>query len=225
MIRRALKAAASAAVAICLLSACLITPAFAADASTATPAVVATTTATNTAVDLASIVTAIEGVIFSAAAAFLTWLGRRVILGIESWLGIQATAANTTVLNAAITTALGMARTRLDAALQGKTTVDVHNQLAASVAQQLVTDIPHILAFFGLDQAALEAKVIGMLGSALPPIQTVETPAPVASGPTTSRDDLLSQLKALLDGVTTTVTATAAAPAPAPVAGAQPATA
>ncbi len=43
-----------------------------------------------------------------------------------------------------------LARNKLDAALQGKETVDVHNQLAAMAAQLVVTKIPDTLAALGI---------------------------------------------------------------------------
>ncbi|WP_040849413.1 hypothetical protein, partial [Nitrospirillum viridazoti] len=158
---------AAGTAALCLISGA----ALAADAATGT----------DTSVTVANAVTAIEGSVFTGLAALLTRGGYLIVKDIRAWLGLQTTTANAVALQTAITTALGWARNRLDAALQGRETIDVHNQLAATVAQRVADEVPHLLEFFGLDQTGIEDKVVGLLGSALPPIQTVESPAPAAT--------------------------------------------
>jgi hypothetical protein len=167
----------------------------------------------STSIDFSSIIASVENVVFGLAAAAFAWLGHRVVSAIETWTGTQLTALHGDLLNGAITEALGLARNKLDATLQGKETVDVHNQLAATAAQLVVTKIPDTLAYLGISQAAVIDKIKGLLGIDLSPIQTVTivAPAPTTAAPTLDLDGWVKVFKA---AITQPDPATPPAPAP-----------
>jgi len=147
-------------------------------ACSASLAVAQTVTTTATSVDFSSVIASVENVVFGVAAGGFAWIAHRAVTAIENYTGTQLTVLHGNLLNAAITEALGLARNKLDAALQGKETVDVHNQLAATAAQLVVTKIPDTLTALGISQAAVLDKIKGLLGISLSPIQTISTPAP-----------------------------------------------
>lgn len=156
----------------------------------------AQTATASTSIDFSSIVASVENVVFGVAAAAFAWLGHRAVTVIENWTGTQLTALHGSLLDDAITEALGLARNKLDASLAGKETVDVHNQLAATAAQLVVTKIPDTLSYLGISQAAVIDKIKGLLGISLSPIQTVTTAAATAP----SAADLAKELMNALTG-------------------------
>ena len=156
----------------------------------------AQTATASTSIDFSSIVASVENVVFGIAAAAFAWLGHRAVTVIENWTGTQLSALHGTLLDDAITEALGLARNKLDTALQGKETVDVHNQLAATAAQLVVTKIPDTLSYLGISQAAVIDKIKGLLGITLSPIQTVA--APSATAPTLDLATIVSAVQAAI---------------------------
>ncbi|MDG3442429.1 hypothetical protein [Nitrospirillum amazonense] len=176
MTRIARRMAGMAVLCLLTISPFYTVAAIAADAVATAPAAIVT--APSTSVDFAAWVSGIMDVIFGVVTPVAIWLAHRAMTLAEGWLGMKQDDKHFAWLDSAISAALGLARSRLDEALQGKTTVDVHNALAASTAQLVMEMVPSSAAHLGLTKADIESRVLGMLGLDLPPIQTVESPAP-----------------------------------------------
>ncbi|MDG3442456.1 hypothetical protein [Nitrospirillum amazonense] len=177
MIRTARRMAGMAVLCLLTISPFYTVAAIAADAVATAPAAIVTA-APSTSVDFAAWVSGVMDIIFGVSTILGIRLGHAAVTLAEGWLGLKQDDKHFGWLDTAISAALGLARSRLDEALQGKTTVDVHNALAASTAQLVMEMVPSSAAHLGLTKADIERRVLGMLGLDLPPIQTVESPAP-----------------------------------------------